>query len=110
MKNIGRFGKGIGKLKDFALTLHIGKSVPPVVQPSQKIPYNLRQKLLEKLIELEGNDNIGKDEGPTTWVSPLVIIPKRDSDIRIIVNMRVANQATKRERRPIPTVEEIIKK
>ena len=110
MKNIGRFGKGIGKLKDFALTLHIDKSVPPVVQPSQKIPYNLRQKLLEKLIELEGNDNIGKDEGPTTWVSPLVIIPKRDSDIRIIVNMRVANQATKRERRPIPTVEEIIKK
>ena len=110
MKNIGRFGKGIGKLKDFELTLHIGKSVPPVVQPSQKIPYNLRQKLLEKLIELERNDNIEKDEGPTTWVSPLVIVPKRASDIRIIVNMRVANQATKRERCPIPTVEEIVKK
>ena len=82
-------------------------SVPLVVQPSRKIPYNLRQKLVEKPIELEHNDIIEKIEGPTTWVSPLVIVPKREGDIRIIVDMRVANQGTKRERHPIPPVEEI---
>ena len=65
--------------------IDLDKSVPPVVQPSRKIPYNLSQKLLEKLIELEENDIIEKVEGSTTWVSPLVIVPKRDSDIRIIV-------------------------
>ena len=95
-------------LKDFELTLHIDKSVKPVVQASRKIPYNLRQKLLEKLIELEENDIIEKVEGPTTWGSSLVIVPKRDGDIRIIIDMRVANQAIKRERHPIPTVEEIV--
>ena len=40
--------------------------------------------------------------------SPLVIAPKRDGDIRIIFDTRVANQAIKRERHPIPTVEEIV--
>ena len=100
--------EGIGKLKNFELTLHIDKSVPRAVQPSRKIPYNLRKKLLGKLIELEENDIIEKVERPTTWVSPLVIFLKRDGDIRIIVDMRVANQVIKRERYTIPTVEEIV--
>ena len=78
------------------------------VVPSRKISYNLRQKLLEKLIELEENDITEKVEGPTTWVSPLVIVPKSNGNIRIIVDMRVANQAIKRERHHISTVEEIM--
>ena len=94
-------------MKDFELTLHIDRSAPPVVQPSQKIPYNPRQKLLEKLTELKENI-IEKVEGPTTWVPPLIIVPKCDGNIHIIVDMRVANQAIKRERHPIPTVEEIV--
>ena len=40
----------------------------------------------------------------------MVIVPKRDGNIRIIVDMRVANQAIKKERHPIPTVEEIVQK
>ena len=95
-------------LKDFELILHIDKSVKPVVQASRKIPYNLRQKLLEKLIELEENDVAEIVECPTTWVSPFVILPKCSDYICIIVDMRVSNQAIKRERHPIPTVEEII--
>ena len=53
-------------MKDFELTPHIGKSVSPVVQPSQKIPDNLRQKLLEKIIELEETDIIEKVEDSRT--------------------------------------------
>ena len=48
----------VGKLKEFKLTLHIDKSVSPVVQPSRTIHYNLRQNLLENFFELEGNDFI----------------------------------------------------
>ena len=95
------------KLKDFELTLHIDKSVQTLVQPSRKTPHNLRQNLLEKLIELEENDIIEKVEGPTTCVSPLVIVPKHDGNIPTIADMKFANRAIKRERYPIPTVEEI---
>ena len=100
--------EGIGKLKCFDLTLHINKSVPPVAQHNRKIPHNLRQKLLEKLIELEENDIIEKSRWSYDMTSPLIIVPKRDGDIRIIFDMRVANQPMKRERHPIPTVEEIV--
>ena len=47
-------------------------------------------------------------EGPTGWVSPLVVIPKADGHIRICVEMRCANQAIGRERQPIPTIEEVL--
>ena len=47
-------------------------------------------------------------EGQTSWVSPLVVVPKPDGDVRICVDMRRANQAIIRERQPIPTVEEVL--
>ena len=43
-----------------------------------------------------------------TWVSSWVIVPKHDGDVRIIADMRAANQAIKRERHPIATAEEIV--
>lgn len=42
------------------------------------------------------------------WVSPLVVIPKRNGDIRICVDMRRANKAVIRERHPIPTIDDLI--
>ena len=47
-------------------------------------------------------------EGPSGWISPLVVVPKSDGDVRICVDMRRANEAIIRERHPIPTVEELL--
>ena len=44
----------------------------------------------------------------TAWVSPLVVAPKPDGDIRVCVDMRRANEAIERERHPIPTIGEIL--
>jgi hypothetical protein len=44
----------------------------------------------------------------TTWVSPLVVVPKANSDIRICVDMRCANKAVQKERFPMPNIEDII--
>ena len=65
---------------------------------------------MENCIELEENDIIEKVKGATTWISPLVIVPKCDGNICIIVDMKVANQAIQSERYPVPTVEEIVQK
>lgn len=53
-------------------------------------------------------DLIEKAEGPTPWVSPIVVAPKPNGDIRLCVDMRQANQAIIRERHPIPAVDEIL--
>ena len=102
--------KGIGKLKDKQVTLHINKSVVPQAQRYRKTPFPLRKKIEEKLKELEDNDIIEPATGPTPWVSPLVATPKpRDpSDIRLCVDKRRANKAILRERHDTPTIDELI--
>ena len=46
--------------------------------------------------------------GPTSWVSPVVVVPKPSGDIRLCVDMRQANIAVKQERFPIPIIDEVL--
>lgn len=62
----------------------------------------------EKIKELLKMDIIEEVNGPTPWVNPVVIVPKANSEIRLCLDMRQANQAIIRERYPIPTVDELL--
>ena len=99
---------GVGKLKDFQLKLHIKDDVTPVAQPVRRLPFGLSAKVDEKLDELVAKDIIEVSHNPTEWVSPLVVVPKANGDIRICVDMRRANSAIERERHPILTIEEVL--
>ena len=90
------------------MKIPIDSEVQPVIQPVRRVPYHLREKLGNKLDELESLDIIEKVNGPTEWLSPVVCVPKGNDDIRLCVDMRVANRAVKRERYPIPTVDEVL--
>ena len=48
-----------------------------------------------------------QDNARTDWVSPIVVVPKADTNIGICVDIRAANTAIKRIRHPIPTVKDI---
>ena len=80
--------EGLGKRKGFQLKLHIDSDIKPVAQPLRKIPFSRRQKVKEKLVQLEGLDVIEKVETPTSWINPLVAIEKPSGDIRICLDMR----------------------
>lgn len=56
------------------------------------------------------HDVIVKVEGPTSWVTPLVVVKKPNGDIRICLDTREANQTVVREKHPVPTVEETLQK
>ena len=43
----------------------------------------------------------------TPWVSPIVAVPKKDGQVRICVDMRLANEAIRRVRHPISTVNDV---
>lgn len=100
--------EGLGKLKDFQLHIPINKEVQPVAQSVRPVPFSLRTPIENKLDELTDLDIVEKAEGPTPWVSPIVVVPKTNGDLRICVDMRRANEAIERERHPIPTVDEVI--
>ena len=102
--------KGIGKLKNRQIKLHVDKDVQPVAQRPRKTPFHLRDKVKKEIDKLIDQDVIEKVEGePTQWVSPIVTPPKRNpEEIRLCVDMREANKAIRRERHIMPTMEELI--
>ena len=90
---------GVGKLKNYQLKLHVDKTVQPIAQPVRRLPFSLREKVEKKLDELLEKEIIEEvSNTPTTWLSPVVVVPKPDGDIRICVDMRRANEAIVRER------------
>ncbi len=98
---------GIGQIKDVQIKLHIDQEVTPKSQKHRSIPFHIKkgvEKELQRLLEL---DIIEKVEGPTPWVSPIVVVPKKDG-VRICVDMREANEAISRHRHPLPKLDDII--
>ena len=99
---------GFIKLKNYQMKLSIDENVTPVAHPIRKVPYNRREKVVQKLKEIENLDVIETLEGPTQCVNNLVTMEKPNGDVRVYLDMREANKAIKRERQPIPTVEETV--
>ncbi len=87
--------RGIGKLKDFQVKLHINTDIQPTCQPHKRVPFHIRQNVEDELKKLEDDDIIETVTGPTSWVSPIVTPPKpKDPDkVRVYVDMRQANTA-----------------
>ncbi|XP_030853873.1 uncharacterized protein K02A2.6-like [Strongylocentrotus purpuratus] len=100
--------KGVGKLKGRQVRLAVDETVKPVAQPVRRTPFGLRKKVEMKIAELIDLDIIEPVERSTPWVSPVVIVPKRNDEIRLCIDMRRVNEAIIRERHPIPTIEEVL--
>ena len=98
--------KGIGKLKDFQLTLPIDKTHPPISQPIRRIPFKLRKKIEKQIKTLISHDIIERVESPTAWVSSTVPIVKKSGEIRLCM----CSEQIKRlcERYSLPVLEDIL--
>lgn len=66
----------------------------------------MRKQLEEQLRRDEELGVIERIEGPTPWVSPIVVAPKPKSPgkVRVCVDMRQVNKAIKREHHITPTI------
>jgi hypothetical protein len=62
----------------------------PKAQPQRRIPYHIRNKVEDALKALEKEDVIERvpENEATPWVSPIVVVPKKDGGVRICVDMR----------------------
>ena len=108
MENYGHFFEGLGKLKGFQARLHVHEDVQPVAQPPRRVPLHVWKKLEEQLLNDEKLEVIEKTEGPTPWVSPVVVVPKKEGKVRVCVDMCQVNKSIKRERHVTPTSKEVI--
>ena len=84
---------GLGKLNGEKIKLDIDQTKIPKAQPQRRIPYHIREKVKTALTELENQEIIEKvpENEATPWVSPIVAVPKKDGQVCICVDMRLAN-------------------
>ncbi|XP_075981602.1 uncharacterized protein LOC142980155 [Anticarsia gemmatalis] len=100
--------KPFPKFKDVQLEITFDKTVRPVCQPYRRVPIPLETKINKKIDELVQMDIIEPVNKPSAWVSPMVPVLKPDGDIRICLDMRIANKAIIRENHPLPTMDQLI--
>ncbi|XP_055692859.1 uncharacterized protein K02A2.6-like isoform X1 [Lutzomyia longipalpis] len=100
--------KPFPKIRGISLMIPIDEDVTPVNQHARRPPIALLSKVEEKLDELLKADIIEPVEGPSDWVSPVVVLPKDNGDIRLCIDMRQANKAVRRENHIMPTFEDFL--
>lgn len=102
--------KPFSKLKNIKVKLSIDPKVIPVKQPLRRVPVALEEKVNAKLKDAICRDIIEPVNGPSQWISPIVIVFKGNGEIRLCIDMRQANKAILRENYPLPTFETFITK
>ena len=102
--------EGMGNIKIIQVTLDIDPSIQPVTQRPYRIPHSMKTAVNSKLEEMRKQGIIEKVNGSIPWLSLIMVISKKGGDIRLVLDMRVPNQALTRRRVQIPAVGEILQK
>ena len=89
--------------------LEVDPSVPPTVSaPSRRVPFAVKPKLKSELDRLTAIGVLSPVDEPTEWVSNLVIATKESGEIRLCIDPKRLNSALKRERYPLPVIEDVL--
>lgn len=88
---------------------HTDNTKPYCVNAARKVPFPLLPKVEEELIRMLKEGTIEITE-PTDWCVPMVPVVKPNGKIRICVDLRKLNEAVKRERYILPTLEDVAPK
>lgn len=97
---------GIGCMSD-EHSIQVDDSVAPVVHAARRVPISIMDKVQNELDSMEESDIIAKVDQPSQWVNSMVVVEKKNGDVRICLDPRDLNKAILREHHHIPTLEDI---
>ena len=80
----------------------------PIVHAPRRVPLAIQSKLKQTLDDLVNQNVIAEVKTPTDWVSSLVIVEKKNKDLRLCIDTKNLNSNLKRSHYPLPTFEQII--
>ena len=85
----------------------------PDAKPSKQRPYtyndNFARRIKEEIDKLKEAEFIYEIEH-TDWVSPIVVVPKKNGKLRVCVNLKKLNAATIRDNYPLPITDHVLER
>ncbi|MCO5592031.1 hypothetical protein L7F22_046025 [Adiantum nelumboides] len=82
-------------------------------KPSRQRPYTYNEtfarKIKEEIDKLKEAEFIYEIEH-TDWVSPIVVVPKKNKKLKVCVNLKKVNAATIRDKYPLPITDHVIER
>ena len=81
---------------------------PYAVQYPRRVAVPLLPKVKKELDRLETLGVIKMVTEPTEWCAPIIVVPKENDKVRLCVDYTHLNQAVKRERHQLPTVDSVL--
>ena len=100
-------GTTLGRTTVTEHTVDVGDT-PPIRQHPYRVPLAMREtvkKEIDKMLELGA---IQPSSSP--WASPVVLVEKKDGDVRFCVDYRKLNQVARFDAYPMPRVEEVLER
>ena len=76
--------------------IEVDQNHTPGVHAPRRLPIAIRELVQGKLDEMETEGIIVKVAEPTPWVSSMVVVCKKNGDVRICIDPRDLNKAIKR--------------
>ena len=96
---------GVPTNHPFQATIDLKPGAVPIARRHYPIPPRYREPLLAKLRDMEQRGWIVPSSSP--WAAPLLVVPKKNGDIRIVVDYRGLNEQTIIPDFPLPRAEEL---
>jgi hypothetical protein len=78
----------------------------PTRQPPRRMPFVVRQEVARQLKNMQEEGVISPSSSP--WASPVVLVRKKNGSHRFCVDYRNLNAVTKRDRYPLPRVDDLL--
>ncbi|XP_055527858.1 uncharacterized protein K02A2.6-like [Wyeomyia smithii] len=85
----------------------IDETIPPVRNAYFNVPAAFREAAKQRLKQMEEQDIIEQVTTAPNWISGMSAVPKGKTDFRLVVNMRAANKAIKREYFRMPLIDDM---
>eukprot|EP00253_Pinus_taeda_P002517 PITA_02517 len=87
--------------------IYIERDARPIRQPQRRLNPHLKEVVkaeLQKLLDV----NFIYPISDSKWVSPLVVVPKKNGKWRICVDYRELNKATQKDHFPLPFIDQVL--
>lgn len=78
----------------------------PISTPPYRLPPQRREQLKKEIDKLLQDDVIEECESP--WTSNVVLVPKKDGQVRLCVDYRPLNAVTIADKYPMPRIDELL--